>query len=269
MDRAKESNVIFLKAWDEMNRECAGFETLRGGLIETSWSGQPVMFFNLALTMVTPGGEAEFREAVRGVTAWAAERPVPWMLAVCHETMGGLAWDSARILDEEGFVAMMPLTGMDAAELTTDVRGRATGSWLTEADEGVGRRVMRVNEAAYGMPLGEPGSLAPEWAGWWGAPERMTSLLEVEGKAVSCAAVLHAHGLRYVALVATDPGARGKGYATMAMRDVLERSRQAGLGERTYLHATEAGRPVYEKMGYAETARYTVYLRKEFVPAEH
>ena len=56
--------------------------------------------------------------------------------------------------------------------------------------------------------------------------------------------------MRYVALVATHPKAQRKGYAEAAMRDVLERSLAAGLDRRTYLHATAAGRPVYERMGY-------------------
>jgi hypothetical protein len=43
------------------------------------------------------------------------------------------------------------------------------------------------------------------------------------------------------------------------MRDVLERSLVAGL-TRTYLHASAAGRPVYERMGYRAAAEYTVYM---------
>jgi hypothetical protein len=52
------------------------------------------------------------------------------------------------------------------------------------------------------------------------------------------------------------------------MSDVLERSLAAGLRKRTYLHATAAGRPVYERMGYTVTANYVVYAKKEFLGVE-
>lgn len=269
MDPATESNVIFVQAWDAMNRDCKDFDSFNGDLLKGSWSGHPVMFLNMAVTMRPPTGAAEFRGAVRDLSSWAAERKLPWMLAVCHETMGGLMDDAVKILDGEGMAPIMPLTGMETSHVLPDPRPRPEEAWLTEVSEGIGGKVMRVNEAAYQMPLGEPGSLESEQPGWWGAPDRMVTLLEVDGRPASCAAVLGIEGLRYVALVATEPDHQKRGYAAMAMRDVLERSLAAGLNQRTYLHATAAGRPVYERMGYATIANYTVFLRKEFFPPEH
>jgi GNAT superfamily N-acetyltransferase len=200
---------------------------------------------------------------------WAAQRNLPWMLSVCHETMGELMDQAVAILDEEGMAPIMPLTGMETSDVLPDPRPRPEGVWLNEAADGIGGKVMRVNEAAYQMPLGEPGSLESEHPGWWGAPGRMVTMLQVDGQPASCAAVLSVDGLRYVALVATAPEAQKRGYAAVAMRDVLARSLAAGLKQRTYLHATAAGKPVYERMGYVSTANYTVFLRKEFFPPEH
>lgn len=269
MDAATESNVIFIEAWDAMNRDCKGFEKLNLGHLEASWSGHPVMFLNMAVTVQPPASAQDFRRSVRNLSDWAGERKLPWMLSVCHETMGAPMGEVEKTLGEEGMAPIMPLTGMEASLLKPDGRPPAQGEWLTEASSGIGRKVLDVNEAAYQMPLGEPGSMESEQPGWWGAPERMVTLLEVDGQPASCAAVLNLAGLRYVALVATMPGLQKRGYAAMAMRDALERSLAAGMKERTYLHATAAGKPVYEKMGYAVTANYTVYLRQEFFPPEH
>ncbi len=269
MDPATESNAIFVQAWDAMNRDCEGFESFHGDLLKGSWSGHPIMFLNMAVTMRPPTGAVEFRSAVRNLSFWAAERKLPWMFSVCHETMGQLMDDAVNILDEEGMAPIMPLTGMEASRVLPDPRPRPEGVWLTEVSDGIGGKVMRVNEAAYQMPLGEPGSLESEQPGWWGAPDRMVTLLEVDGQPASCAAVFSVEGLRYVALVATMPEAQKRGYAGVTMRDVLDRSLLAGLEQRTYLHATAAGKPVYERMGYAMTANYTVFLRKEFIPPEH
>jgi GNAT superfamily N-acetyltransferase len=175
--------------------------------------------------------------------------------------MGDVLPKAAALLNQHGFATMMPLTGMAAHELTLSARARPEGAWLTEADESIGGTIIRVNEAAYQMSLGEPGSLALEHASWWHAPQKMATVLAPEGQPASCAAVLGVNGVRYVALVATLPAAQRKGYAEAAMRDVLDRSRAAGLDQKTYLHASAAGRPVYERMGYRATAEYTVYLK--------
>ena len=261
MDRARESNVILLDAWDAMSRSGPGFECRRGGLVDLSWSGYPTFFFNVALTARPPASFAEFGDAVESTCAWAESRRVPWLFAVCHETMGEHLPEAGRLLERLGLAPMMPLTGMEADELAPSRRGMPDGAWLTEADESIGQVVMRLNEEAYQTQLGEPGSLALEHDGWWQAPDRMVTVLAPEGTPESCAAVLNVVGLRYVAFVATRPEAQRKGYAEAAMRNVLERSLATGLQQRTYLHASAAGRPVYERMGYKTTAEYTLYVK--------
>jgi len=48
---------------------------------------------------------------------------------------------------------------------------------------------------------------------------------------------------------------RGKGVASAIMRELLAFAREAGAGL-VWLRATEAGRHVYEKVGFAENPRY-------------
>lgn len=263
MDRAQESSAIFIGAWEVLGKGSPASESRRGGLIEVSWCGYASPFFNLAVTCRPPASLKEFEDAVVETSAWAAERHCPWLLAVCHETLNGLLPEAERALGKLGFTPMMPLTGMEAYELTPPARSRPGGAWLTEAYGETGGHVIRLNEAAYQVELGQPGSMALERPGWWQAPERMATVLLPNGDPASCAAVLGVDGLRYAALVATLPAEQRKGYAEFAMRDVLERSRAAGLGQRMYLHATAAGRPVYERMGYRTTAEYTVYVKNQ------
>lgn len=259
MDRVTESHEVLLDAWQALSHANPAFESRRGGLIDVAWNGFPCPFFNLAVTARPPASIAEFEAALTETSAWTAERHAPWLLAVCHETLGETLPEAARVLENRGFAPIMSLTGMAADSLTPPCRERPAGAWLTEAEPSIGDCTIRLNEAAYQMPLAEPGSLPLHQPDWWSAPDRMVTALAVDGKPVSCAAVLGVAGVRYVALVATEPDARQKGYAEAAMRDVLERGLAAGLLPRTYLHATAAGRPVYERMGYQATAEYTFY----------
>jgi predicted acetyltransferase len=81
----------------------------------------------------------------------------------------------------------------------------------------------------------------------------------VDGAAASGAAVLMVDGYRYVALVATAPAHRRRGYAEAVMRRALEVA--AAHGEcPTVLHATDAGRPIYARMGYAPISTHTLYM---------
>jgi hypothetical protein len=64
-----------------------------------------------------------------------------------------------------------------------------------------------------------------------------------------------------VMCVATLPAYQRRGYADAAIRFSLgEMSRRTGI-TRTTLHATEAGRPTYLRMGYHDTAVFTGYMR--------
>ena len=50
------------------------------------------------------------------------------------------------------------------------------------------------------------------------------------------------------------------------MRHALEAAAAAHGELPTVLHATEAGRPVYERMGYAAISRHTFFIDKAFLP---
>ena len=62
----------------------------------------------------------------------------------------------------------------------------------------------------------------------------------------------------HVAAVGSVGGVPASGAAVM--RHVLDRAASA-FGERpTVLHATDAGRPVYERMGYTPTSTHMLYM---------
>ena len=84
----------------------------------------------------------------------------------------------------------------------------------------------------------------------------------------ACAAVMMVDGHRYVALVATDPPLQRRGYADAAMRQALANAASVHGERPTVLHATEAGKPVYVRMGYQVLATHTVFMEKRFL-TEH
>lgn len=260
MNAAHESNQIFLNAWEVIGAGAP--DAIRHSLegMEFAWSGLPSPFFNLALSTAAPASLEAFSTAVADAVAWAAPRNAPWMLGLCHETLGELFTPAVEYLEQNGFGVMMALTGMEApapkiAPVHTPLE------ILTEAHERAGYDALRVNSAGYHLEIAPPGSLPMEKPGWWAPSHRLLTVLREEGQPLSAAAVLNLNGLPYVALVATHPEAQRRGLATLAMTDVLQRAQAAGMQQRAYLHATAAGRPVYERMGFTATAEYTLFVK--------
>ena len=77
------------------------------------------------------------------------------------------------------------------------------------------------------------------------------------GAPTSGAAVLMVDGCRYVALVATAPAHRRRGYAEAVMRRALEVAASAHGECPTVLHATDAGRPIDARTGDVPISTHT------------
>jgi GNAT superfamily N-acetyltransferase len=251
----------FLAAWRIMCAASPGRGSYSAEGLECVFSGVPIPFFNMAFATGRRISADELQACANVAREWAAARGVPWLFVVTHEALGP-GTDCAARLEECGFAPLMPLTGMLAEHVAPPSRipeGLELGAPEKDAEC---EALFDVNAAAYGMPL-DAGK--PVWGRreFW---EDHFAVLGVKGgQPVSCAAVMMAEGYRYVALVATSPGQQRRGYADAAMRHALETARQAHGDCPTFLHATGAGRPVYERMGYETAATHTVFLGKEFL----
>ena len=122
--------------------------------------------------------------------------------------------------------------------------------------------VLEINSAAYAMDLAAAQPLMADEAFW---ADHFPVVGVAGGRPVSTAAVLMVDGVRYVALVATEPGQQRRGFADAAMRRALEAAAQVHGDLPTVLHATDAGRPIYARMGYTPTSTQTVFLETKFL----
>jgi GNAT superfamily N-acetyltransferase len=114
-----------------------------------------------------------------------------------------------------------------------------------------------LNSRAYAMPL-EAGRDGLRGSALWKSGMYMYLGLK-EGVPVSAAATLETNGCLLLAMVATAPEAQRKGYGEATVRKALfEGAKATGL-TRTVLHATMAGAPVYERIGYRKVTRIELY----------
>jgi GNAT superfamily N-acetyltransferase len=226
--------------------------------LEYRFSGVPIPFFNVATVTGAALSTERLQAAAEQARAWAADKGVPWLLLVTSEALDSDA-DAATALEEKNYATVMVLTGMLASEVGRAERVPEGLDLKLAAEPGTCESVLNINAVAYGMSfdVGQP---------VWGVPsfwqDHVGVVGSVDGEAVSCAAIFEVEGHHYVAMVATLPDRQRKGYADAAMRYALEAARQRWGALPTFLHATDAGRPVYERMGYKAVSTHFVAMDK-------
>lgn len=252
---------LFRESWRLMFADRPGATTGSGGGVDYVFSGLPVPFFNLAF-VTSRGDSADTLQArAREACGWAADKHVPWLLLVTHEALQS-GVEPVAALEGGGLVPMLQLTGMIASRVAP---GRAVprGLRLQVPEDDAGCAAMlEVNGAAYGMSLAAARPALGRHSFW---AYHMPAIGLVDATPVCSAAVIMASGYRYVALVATDPRHQKRGYGEAVTRHALDAAVQSHGDKPTFLHATDAGRPIYARMGYETVSTHTVFIEKRFL----
>ncbi len=203
--------------------------------------------------------EAALERSVAAAVQYFAPRKLGWMYVACEDWLApGLRAKVPAVLEAHGLKLIMATMGMVAERLAPPTRPPPAIDIRHATDDEAVRHVADVNAIAYASPLEVarqsmviPGLFAGDNRGYVGY---------VEGKAVSVAAVMRVNGLAYVGNVATLEAHRRRGYAEAVMRHALEDARRVWGLERTVLHATDAGHPIYLRMGYRNVTRFLFYM---------
>ena len=251
----------FRDAWRLMCGACPEYQTDRTGDVDYIFSGLPIPFFNAAVVGARDISRDALAAMGRQACDWAADKSVPWLFVVTHEALAD-GVDASSALESVGLAPLLPLTGMRAQRVGPPPPN-TNGLQLEVPDDDTGcGAVVDVNSAAYGMALDacRPILGAPSfWA------SHVPAIGRVDGNAVASAAVLMVEGHRYVALVATRPEHQRRGYGDAVMRHALDVAATRHGEIPTTLHATDAGRPIYARMGYDTIATHTAFIERRFL----
>jgi GNAT superfamily N-acetyltransferase len=251
----------FLDAWrifGQANPD-SRIETVAG--VHYIFTGLPIPFFNVAVAAAGPLSAPALEATARGAMQWASDKAAPWLFVVTNENLEA-GVDAAAVLDDCGLMALLPLSGMRATRIAP-VASVPSGLRLEIAeDDGACCDAIDVNSAAYNMELEASKPLFGRGAFW---ANHLLVVGRVGDAAATSAAVMLAGGHRYVALVATQPSHQKQGFAEAAMRQALSAAADK-FGERpSFLHATDAGRPIYERMGYEKVATHTCFIDRKLL----
>jgi len=253
-----ESNKQYLGAFGSFARKSANGDVSDFEGVRAMYARVPVFFLNTLGFNSPVTGEADLRRRVNAATCYARDAGHPYFISVCLDWLSDDARSAAdAAFLEHGLHPMMQWTGMAADELLP-ARHEAPAELELRpvADSATRLAVNDINSLAYGMPA-EPGREPLDreefWVGMCG------TVGYVDGTPVATATTLPVDGCLYVALVATHPDYQRRGYAETCMRDSLTRAAAESGLTRTVLHATDAGHPVYSKMGYHDVTKFQLY----------
>jgi ribosomal protein S18 acetylase RimI-like enzyme len=119
-----------------------------------------------------------------------------------------------------------------------------------------------INSRAYGFGL-EMGRAGLEGSALWKGEVHSCPVHAYLGYAgdvaVSAAATVVNDGALFLVLVATLPEAQRKGYGEAVVRKALYEGAKGTRLRRTILHGTDAGYPVYRRIGYRKVATINAY----------
>ena len=253
MTKLEASTRCFIEAWSFICTRLPRGEVHQLPGFVAAFGRVPVPFFNLCLLDSPVESEVDLEMRVQGAVRFAAQADVPWLLALCDEWLPASADDICR---NHGLEPKLTLVAMAAENLAVPRRPLPELRYERAVRQELYDLMAQINCRAYGMSeeMGRSLSVASLWDA---STYPVIGFLEAEP--VTCSATIPVGGILYVGWVATIPEHQRKGYAEAVMRKSLEIASADSGFSTTWLHATEAGFPVYSAMGYEPTARFTLY----------
>lgn len=226
--------------------------------VAVRWADSRFAFWNCAvLTEVDadPGLVEERLERAAGVMRSKRRPGFLWVFEdlLSEEARAGLRSAAGRA----GLEFAFPGTGMAGDLLPLPEPAHPDLEFVRVTTEEHLLAYADLNSRAYGFPL-EDGRDGLAGSALW--KDGVYAYLGLrDGVPVTCAGAVEADGRLFVVLVATDPAWERRGYGEAVTRKALyEGGRATGLVRAT-LHATEAGAPMYPRIGFAPNSPVHFY----------
>jgi ribosomal protein S18 acetylase RimI-like enzyme len=259
-----ESNLQFIGS---ALRYCEGFPGADIGMFSgwiAPWRNTAVPITNAIFLSRPVTSEFDLRRRTKALSDYIKHKENPPMVLLCREWIPEQLREKADVqIAATGLVRSTTMTGMAADDLLPASHFDLAIEWRRAADKVTRQDFADINSLAYGFPLeAERAALCVPQV--WG-DDGLNGYVGYlgDGTPVATAGAMAISGRLHVVCVATRPGYQRRGLAERAIRYGLgDMGRRSGL-RRTTLTATEAGAPLYLRMGYHATATFLVYTRRK------
>jgi ribosomal protein S18 acetylase RimI-like enzyme len=244
-----EPMQLMIEAWKLMNSRLPSPQFEQANGIASCFCDMPNMMINLWFQSKPTISAIDFSKMlVSGKLRASNSKHIAG--GIIRKDWSPSNWE--ELADQNELVSMVPLISMEADDLLPASRLQAKIDIRRVVDEAVASDLARLNADAYEMPF-ETFSDLSSMTFW--QSDSYAYVGYADNQPVSCAAAFSVMNTVYVALVATAPHARAKGYAEAVMRHTVIQAQKAMKITRTTLHASLAGESLYKSMGYKSDAQ--------------
>ena len=253
-DEIEESNRHFREAWKLYARVSPQGEAFDRDGWSVGNGCQPWFFMNVSMLTGPVVDARDLQRRARQATTYFAARANPWVLTASEDWFGE---NATSVLAEVGLAYKLNLMGMATERVSPPTRPLPDVRLRRVDDEESRFALADLNADSYGVPR-EWGRQAIAGAALWESAIFGT-IAYVRDEPASGAFALLVDDALYIGWVATAKTHQGRGLAELVIRKCLEDGRNATGLERTVLHATGDGQPVYQRMGYRCVVRFPFY----------
>lgn len=250
----EESNLHSREFWKLFAQASPGGEVFSRNGLSIADAKQPWFFMNSGMLNRPIVDRTDLQHRAQEALEHFQVGKNPWVLTASENWFGP---DSEAILSAVGLERKLDLTGMLAERLRDPTRPLPDAQLRRIEDEETRFALADLNADGYGVP-NDWGRQALGSAALWRGP-LFGRIAYIGGKPVSGAFALPIDKALYIGWVATSKAYRGLGLAELVIRTCLEDARKATGFERTILHATNEGHPVYTRMGYRFIVKFPFY----------
>jgi len=219
--------------------------------------------FNNAMFLTRPVDDsADLTRRIGSARDMAAHHAHKWLFFVFEPWLPQeLRPEADRIFGAAGLPRLLQITAMAASKLLPPRRPLPDLEVRRIRGLELQHTAMEIQAKGYGIPVEPLYEIVAVGAGWNESEEHIEFgyVGYHRGEPVTTADVIALDSRLYVALVATDPRFQRRGYAEAIMRYALAEAAAATGVTRSDLHASAAGYPLYQAMGYETGPRFIAY----------
>jgi GNAT superfamily N-acetyltransferase len=250
-----ESLHQFITIWKLIGKPFEQVDSTDRPGLAISWPDTSFPLYNSLFLSEQLTDAQKLRALVQQAAAYMRARIPGGLFFVCLDNLSGSAKESlSPILAQAKFVQAIPMTGMAGDILPMEAPGHPALRFIRISDNSTILAFAELNCASYSVPMETSLSLVNETTLWH---EHAYGFVAYEGdQPVSTATAIVNDGCLFLFLVATAPDARRKGHGEAVVRHALQTAHEATGIRRTVLHATQAGYPIYLRLGYHPTVKF-------------
>jgi GNAT superfamily N-acetyltransferase len=250
-----ESLHQFISIWKLLAKPFTQADQADRPGLAISWAGISFPFYN-SLFLTEEINDAKLLQSrISEAAAYMRVRAHGGWFVICTDKLSGAAKENlGKILANEKLIPAIPMTGMAGDILPLEVPVHPALRFVRITDDKTIKDLADLNCVAYNLPIELGHSLVGEHTLW---NKHAYGFVAYEGDTpVSTATAIVNEDCLFLFLVATAPEVRRKGYADAIVRHALQTAHEATGIKRTVLHASDAGYPVYLRIGYHPTAKF-------------